>query len=77
MIHGKGHISVGNRLNNLGEAYRSDKQYDKALEMFNKALEIKKNELKSSPSKSLASTINNIGMTLQNKGSFEEAIEYF
>ncbi|CAD8174421.1 unnamed protein product [Paramecium octaurelia] len=76
-IYGKGHISVGNRLNNLGEAYRSDKQYDKALEMFNQALSIKKAELQVQPSKSLASTINNIGMTLQNKQSFEEAIDYF
>jgi tetratricopeptide (TPR) repeat protein len=37
-IYGKHHISVGNRINNLGEAYRynylifrSDKQYEKAL----------------------------------------------
>lgn len=44
-IYGKNNISVGNRINNLGEAYRSDKQYDKALEMFNKALVIKKSEL--------------------------------
>ncbi|KAM3128439.1 hypothetical protein pb186bvf_019447 [Paramecium bursaria] len=76
-IHGKNHISVGNRINNLGEAYRSDKQYDKALEMFYKALAIKKQDPNGNPSKSLASTINNIGMTLQNKGNYEEAIEQF
>ena len=43
--------------------------------MFYKALAIKKQDPNGNPSKSLASTINNIGMTLQNKGNYEEAIE--
>ncbi|KAL4459794.1 hypothetical protein ABPG74_003320 [Tetrahymena malaccensis] len=69
---------VANRMNNLAEAYRSTKQYEKALKYFFKSLEIKKKgEMTEKNIQSLGKTCQNIGLTYQDTKQYEKAIEYY
>lgn len=58
---GNDDISVGNRLNNLAEAYRNSRQFKEALELFEEALRIKRLKFKSDNERSIANTLANIG----------------
>jgi pentatricopeptide repeat protein len=40
-VNGEKHPKVAQTLNNLGVAYRQNKEYDKAIECYNSSLEIK------------------------------------
>jgi len=58
-------------LSNIGEIYREQRNYDKALEYYNKSL-----QLTSEPS-SIAVTYNNIAGVYLYKGDKNKAVEYF
>jgi len=61
----------GKALNNLGEIYQDQGNYDKALEYYNKSL-----QLRSDPS-SIAITYNNIATVYSAKGDNNKAVEYY
>ncbi|KAL4506706.1 hypothetical protein ABPG72_000277 [Tetrahymena utriculariae] len=77
-LNGEEDVQVANRMNNLAEAYRSVKQYEKALKYFFKSLEIKKKgEMTQKNIQSLGKTCQNIGFTYQDSKQYEKAIEYY
>lgn len=77
MLYGPDDISVGNRLNNLAEAYRNVKEYNKALELFKESLRIKRIKYPEGNEKSVANTLNNIGMTYLNLKKHQDATENY
>jgi tetratricopeptide (TPR) repeat protein len=62
----------GRPLNNLGIVYEQDKQYDKAIETFNKAIEVYK---KQNERELIAQVYVNIGSAYNNAGRYQEAID--
>ncbi len=70
---GKDEYKKSEIFNNLGITYFYLRNFDKALEFFNKALDLKTEDHNTK----IASTLHNIGMIYKNKGDFSTAIEYY
>ena len=81
----KGHLvhgntpkrSMANHFTNLGEAYFSFGQYEKAQGYFKKARDIDQHIYSKIPHPDLARDLNNIGKTLHIRGEYESAIQYY
>ena len=73
---GKDHPNVAIRWNNLGGAWHSKGEYDKAIELFEKALN---SDLKTFGENhpSVARDWNNIGLSWDSKGEYGKAIGFF
>jgi len=62
--------------NNLGLAYRSNGDYDRAIEYYQKALKIDLKQL-GPDHPNVATRYNNLGVAFDNKGDHDRAIEYY
>lgn len=72
------HPNVAKSYNNLGAAYRTKGEYNKAIEYNNQALEIALKIYESSPNHSLIALSNyNVGLTYEEKGEYDKAIDYY
>ncbi|MBU4343974.1 MAG: tetratricopeptide repeat protein [Desulfobacteraceae bacterium] len=65
----------GEAYNNIGMAYDSKGEYDRAIEYYQKALEIGIKKL-GPEHPSVATRYNNIGLAYNSKGEYDRAIEY-
>ena len=68
--------SYASAYSNLGLAYESKGDYDKAIEYFQKSLKINLKKL-GLEHQDVARDYNNLGVAYQSKGDYDEAIEYF
>ena len=75
-LYGKEHENTATSYNNIGEVYRAQGAYPKALEYLKKALAIREKVLgKEHPD--TASTYNNIGAVYYAQGDYPQALEYY
>jgi len=61
---------------NIGLAYHSKGDYDRALEYYEKALNIGK-KIYGEEHPNIATNYNNIGLAYYNKGDYDRALEYY
>jgi len=66
----------GEAYNNLGLAYRSNGDYDRAIEYYQKALKIDLKQL-GPGHPDVAIRYNNIGLAYKRKGNYNKALEYY
>jgi tetratricopeptide (TPR) repeat protein len=66
----------GAAYNNIGMAYRSKGEYDRAIEYYQKALKIDLKKL-GPEHPNVAALYNNIGLAYGSKGEYDRAIEYY
>lgn len=75
-LYGKEHAATAMSYNNIGEVYRNQGDYVKALENQRKALDIVKRVL--GPNHPLtAMSYNNIGLVYHSQGDYVKALEYY
>ncbi|MCB4778669.1 MAG: tetratricopeptide repeat protein, partial [Sulfurovum sp.] len=73
---GENHLGTATSYNNIGSAWKSKGEYDKAIEYHEKALKITCATLgENHPS--TATSYNNIGSEWKSKGEYDKAIEYY
>ncbi len=75
-LYGKEHADTARSYNNIGEVYRNQGDYVKALEYQRKALDIMERVL--GPYHPLTATFyNNIGLVYHSQGDYAKALEYY
>ncbi|XP_046855093.1 kinesin light chain 4-like [Xenia sp. Carnegie-2017] len=73
-VYPRNHVDVAGSLNNLGIVFYETRNYDKAIEVYEKALEIQKQSL--GPNHvDVAASLNNLGLVFYKTGNYYKAIE--
>jgi tetratricopeptide (TPR) repeat protein len=75
-LYGAEHDNIATSYNNIGEVYRKQSDYGKAMEYYFKALEIDKKLLVEEHSDT-ATYYNNIGLVYHEQGDYDKALEYY
>ena len=75
-LYGKEHENTATSYNNIGEAYRAQGDYDKALEYHQKALATREKVL-GTEHPDTATSYNNIGLVYDEKGDYDKALKYY
>lgn len=73
---GSDHERVAGILNNMGEVYRMQRKYDKAIDVLNRALAIRKEKLGQDHQRT-AYTLMRIANVLSSQGKLDEAMEKY
>ena len=75
-LYGKEHENTATSYNNIGEVYRAQGDYDKALEYYFTALAIREKVL-GTEHPSTATSYNNIGWVYREQGEYAKALDYY
>ncbi len=71
------HPDVAISLNNIGASYDSKREFEKALNYYERALQMLKRYHRGSDHPDISTAMNNIGVTYENKGDQWKAMRYY